>query len=75
MTRKPSDSEMARAKTGRLVAIVIALTMVLWILAQTVGRALGLPGEYALLFDFMALAALFWSLVVAFRLWRMRGKD
>ena len=36
------------------------------------GPALGLPGRYALLFDFAALAALFWAMVVIYQMWQAR---
>ena len=68
----PTARDIARARTGRTVAFVIAGAMVLWLLAQWVGPRMGLPGEYAILFDLCALAAFFWALVVAFRLWRTR---
>ncbi|MEM6727755.1 MAG: DUF5337 domain-containing protein [Pseudomonadota bacterium] len=66
---------MARARMGRTVAFVIAGAMLLWLLAQALGRYLGLAGEYAILFDLMALAAFTWALIVAFRLWRSRDGD
>ena len=63
----------AQAAKGRLVSLVIAGTMILWIAAQAVGKMLGLPGRYALLLDFAALAALFWALVVGLQIWRARN--
>ena len=50
--------EIALARKGRMVGLVIAGTMVLWIAAQWLAPQFGLPGRYALLFDFAALAAL-----------------
>jgi len=55
-----------------MVSIVIAVTMVLWFAVQMVGGRIGLHGSYALLFDFAALAALVWSLVVIYQIWRAR---
>ena len=66
------ETDKAIARKGQSVALVIAVTMVLWIIAQWVGPALGLPGRYALLFDFVALAALFWALVVIYQIWQAR---
>ncbi len=66
------DSEKALARQARMVAIVIVATMVLWIGAQVVGRYMGLPGRYVFLFDFAALAAFFWALVVTYQIWRKR---
>lgn len=60
------------AKQVRLVAIVLASTMVLWMLASFVGGQLGLPARFAFLFDFMALGAFAWALIVVARIWRSR---
>ena len=51
--------------------------MLIWLAANWAGPALGLPGRYALLIDFAALAALFWAMVVTYQIWRARqaGKD
>jgi uncharacterized membrane protein YeiB len=69
--------EKALARKGQMVGLVIAGTMALWIAAQWAGPAMGLPGRYALLFDFAALAALFWAMVVIYQIWRARaaGRD
>lgn len=60
------------AKQVRLVAIVLAATMAVWMLASFLGGQMGLPTRYAFLFDFMALAAFAWALIVTFRIWRFR---
>ena len=59
----------------RLVAIVIAVTTIGWLGAQYLGKQMGLPGRYALLFDFAALAGLFWCLVVTYQIWRKRQQN
>ncbi|MGH1454339.1 MAG: DUF5337 domain-containing protein [Paracoccaceae bacterium] len=59
-------------RKGRAVALVIAGAMLLWLLAQWAGPKLGLPGRYALLIDFAALAAFVWALVVSLQIWRAR---
>lgn len=69
------DRDRARAAKARTVSIVIASTMVLWILAQWLGGQLGLPSRYVFLFDFAALAGFFWALVVAWQIWRDRRED
>lgn len=69
------QSDKALARKGRTVGLVIAITMLLWLLANLAGPALGLPGRYALLFDFAALAALLWSMVVIFQMWQARQAD
>ena len=66
------DARMALARKGRLAALVIAGTMVLWMGAQVMGGRLGLPERYVFLFDFAALAGLFWALAVTFQIWRAR---
>ena len=67
------NKEQAIARKGRHIGIVIAVTMVFW-LAMTlfIGPALGMPGRFALLFDFAALAGFIYAGVNIFQLWRMR---
>ena len=60
------------AKQGRVVGLVIAISMVIWILAQSLGPYLGLPGRYALLIDFLALVAFLWALISGMLMWRSR---
>lgn len=64
--------ERRLAAKGRLVSLVIVGTMVLWLLALWLGPKLGMPGRYAFLFDFAALAGLFWALVVSLQIRRAR---
>ncbi|WP_146344764.1 DUF5337 domain-containing protein [Falsiphaeobacter marinintestinus] len=66
------DRDELQARKGRHIAVVIAGTMVLWVvLSLWVGPAF-LPGRYAFLFDFAALAALIYAFVNIYQLWRMR---
>ena len=67
-----SDQDQKQARAGRIVSLVIAGAMVLWLAAQWLGPQLGLPGRYALLIDFAAIGALVWALVVTLQLWRKR---
>lgn len=60
------------AKQARRAAIVMAGTMILWMGAQVVGRDMGWPAKYALLFDLAALAGFIWSLAVTYQIWRKR---
>ena len=60
------------AKQGRVVGLVIAISMVIWILAQSLGPYLGLPGRYALLIDFLALVAFLWAIISGMLMWRSR---
>ena len=57
---------------GRLVSVVIAGTMILWMAAQWIGGELGLPSEYVFLFDLFALAGFLWAIFVTRQLWRKR---
>lgn len=68
------DPEMERqlARQARLVAFVIAGTMLIWMGAQWAGGQLGLEPRFAILFDLAALAAFFWALVVTYQIWRKR---
>ena len=69
MQAKESSRE---AKQGRVVGLVIAISMVVWILAQALGPYLGLPGRYAILIDLLALVAFLWALISGMLMWRSR---
>ncbi|MEM1007253.1 MAG: DUF5337 domain-containing protein [Pseudomonadota bacterium] len=64
--------EQAIARKGRHIGLVIAATMALWLLMSFIGPRLGLPGRYALLFDFAALAGFIYAGINILQLWRMR---
>ncbi len=70
--RTGNDRDAAIARKGRTAGLVIALTVAIWVAAQWVGPALGVPLRWAFLVDFAALAALFWALVVTYQIWRAR---
>jgi len=72
---KPSDKDRELARLGRLVSLVIAGTMILWMGAQLLGGQLGLEARYVFLFDLFALAGFFWAFVVTFQIWRKRRGD
>ena len=59
-------------RQGRVVGLVIAVTMLIWILAQALGSYLGLPGRYALLIDFLAMVAFLWAIISGLLMWRSR---
>lgn len=67
-----AQQEKALARKSRHVSVVIAGSMILWLGAQWLGKAMGLPGRYALLFDLAALAALIYAGVNIYQIWRMR---
>jgi hypothetical protein len=61
--------EDQKRKKARVASVVIFITIVVWMGGTWIGGAIGLPIRYAFLFDFAALAALFWALVVLFQVW------
>ena len=67
---RPVDQD---ARQMRLVAIVIAATMVIWLLVQALGREYQWAAEWAFLADLAALAGFVWSLIVTWRIWRRRN--
>lgn len=67
-----SEADRALGRQGRIVALVIAGTMILWFVAQSAGAWLGLAGRYAFLVDLFALAGFLWALIVTWRIWRRR---
>ncbi|MBF9045230.1 hypothetical protein HKCCE4037_17945 [Rhodobacterales bacterium HKCCE4037] len=74
--KKPvPEAERRRVRQIRLAAIVMAATMVLWMGAQLLGGRLGLPVQYAFLFDLAAIGALVWALVVTYWVWKERRQS
>ena len=69
---KDAEQDSSVARQGRMVALVIAATMLLWMAAQWLGGVLGLQARFVFLFDLAALAAFFWALVVTYQIWRRR---
>ncbi len=63
------DKGLRKARTA---SIVICCTAVLWLGLQLFAQQLNLAGRYAFLFDFAALAALFWAMVVLYQVRRAR---
>lgn len=72
MQQRPDPAEVKRAAQARLVAIVLAATMVLWMGAQWLGGQMGWETRFVFLFDFAALAAFLWAMVVTYQIWRGR---
>jgi len=69
---QPSDSDKALGRRARVVSIVIAATVVLWLAAQWIGGAMGLPDRFVFLIDLFALAGFLWALIVTWQIWRKR---
>ena len=59
---------------ARLIAVVIALAMVLWVGAEYLGGVMAWPPKFIFLADLSAGAAFLWALVATLRLWRKRQK-
>jgi hypothetical protein len=68
----PSDHDRRQAGQARLVALVLAGTMVLWMGAQWLGGKMGWETRFVFLFDFLAIAGFVWALAVTYRIWRNR---
>jgi hypothetical protein len=72
MQTRPDPADVRRARQARLVGIVLAVTIILWMGAQFLGGQLGLETRFVFLFDLAAIAAFVWSLVVTYQIWRGR---
>lgn len=57
----------------RLVAVIIAVAMLLWLVVQWIGRQYGWAAKWAYLADLAAIGAFVWSLLVTWRVWRRRN--
>ncbi len=68
------DPDHQTAEQTRLVAFVLAGTMILWIGAQWLGGTFGWEARFAFLFDLAALAGFTFALLVSYRIWRKRQK-
>ena len=65
---KKSKSQM------RIASVVIISTIVGWMLINFLGSQLNWAPKFAFLFDFCAIAAFVWALVVIFRVWLNRNR-
>jgi hypothetical protein len=66
------DHDRRQAGQARLVAFVLAGTMIVWMGLQWLGGQMGWETRYVFLFDFLAIAAFVWAMVVTYRIWRNR---
>lgn len=68
------DGQIAADRAqARLVAVVLAVTALLWLGLQWAGAQLDWPAKYAYLVDLSAIGAFVWSLLVTWRIWRRRN--
>ena len=61
-----------QAKKGRTASLVIAGAMLIWLGMQWAAVQLDISSRYMLLLDLTVMAAMVWSLVVTFQIWRAR---
>ena len=67
------EQERSLAAKGRMVSIVIVVTMLLWMFVQFyLAAKLQLEVRYQLLIDLFAMAALLWSFIVSWQIKRAR---
>ena len=55
-----------------MVALVLCVTMLLWLALQWLGGQYGWAARWVFLFDLAALAAFVWAMIVTVGLWRAR---
>lgn len=63
------------AKAGQRVALIMAGTGVLWVLATALASEYDWPTRVIALFDLAALAGFGFALFKTYQLWRARQKD
>ncbi len=68
----PGEKDRQLGRQARVASIVIAATMIIWMVAQLLGGELGLEARYVFLFDLFALAGFTWALVVTWQIWKKR---
>ena len=67
-----SQNDNMQAKKGRTASLVIAGAMLIWLGMQWAAVQLDISSRYMLLLDLAVMAAMVWSLVVTFQIWRAR---
>ncbi|WP_424939637.1 DUF5337 domain-containing protein [Aliiroseovarius sp. S253] len=70
-----TDPQNNSTRQGRLAAIVIAATGLLWVGGTFAGNSLGWSIRTMALVDMLALAGFVFGLVVTYRIWRNRQTD
>jgi hypothetical protein len=68
----PPQHDHIQAKKGRTAGLVIAGSMLIWLGMQWAAVELNMSSRYMLLLDLAVMAAMVWSLVVTFQIWRTR---
>ena len=57
-----------KEKQGRLIALIIAGSVLFWSVLQGAATSLGISARYMLLIDFFTLAALAWSMISLYKI-------
>ncbi|WP_224814045.1 DUF5337 domain-containing protein [Hasllibacter sp. MH4015] len=74
--RKPiSDRDRRLVRQIRIAALVMAVTMIVWMGLQYLGGVYEWPVRFAFLFDLAAFVALVWALVVTYWVWKERKRS
>jgi|TARA_B110000459_G_scaffold73948_1_gene83205 hypothetical protein len=68
----PPQHDHIQAQKGRTAGLVIAGSMLVWLGMQWAAVELNMSSRYMLLLDLAVMAAMVWSLVVTFQIWRTR---
>ena len=68
----PAQHDHIQAKKGRNASLVIAVSMLVWLGMQWAAVELNISSRYMLLLDLAVMAAMVWSLLVTFKIWRTR---
>jgi hypothetical protein len=64
--------DQSQSKKGKMAGLVIAGSMLLWLGLQWVAVELEISGRIMLLIDLFVMAAMLWSLIITFQIWRTR---
>ena len=67
-----SEKDHIQAKKGRTASLVIAGAILIWLAMQWAAVQLDISRRYMLLLDLAVMAAMVWSLIVTFQIWRAR---
>jgi len=67
-----SEKDHTQAKKGRTASLVIAGAILIWLAMQWAAVQLDISSRYMLLLDLAVMAAMVWSLIVTFQIWRAR---
>ncbi|KQI72797.1 hypothetical protein AN191_07290 [Loktanella sp. 5RATIMAR09] len=65
----------SESRAGQRVALIVAATGALWVLANLIGAEYDWPNRVRALFDLAALAGFGFALWQTYQLWRARQKD